>query len=52
MATQGRQTGDGEVVSTVKARQGFLDWPVLKVLLVSTGLVCVAFIVIYFYYVR
>ncbi len=44
------QAGDGEVVSPVKARQGFLDRPVLAVLTISTGLICVAFGFLYFYY--
>lgn len=54
MATQrtGRQVGDGEVVSTIKARAGFLDRPVLTVLVVSTASVCIAFAVLYFYYLR
>lgn len=52
MAIQGtaREPGDGEVVSPVRARQGFLDRPVLAVLVVSTGLVLVAFAFLYFYY--
>lgn len=45
-----RQAGDGEVVSPVKARAGFLDRPVLAVLTISTALVCVAFAFLYFYY--
>jgi hypothetical protein len=54
MAVQGtpRQAGDGEVVSPVKARAGFLDRPVLTVLVVSTALVCIAFAALYFYYLR
>ncbi len=46
MAIQTHTTGTGEkpeVLSPVKARQGFLDRPVLAVLLVSITLVVLGF---------
>lgn len=41
MAT--RHNTDREELTPVEARQGFLDRPVLTILVVSTGLVCVLF---------
>jgi hypothetical protein len=38
-----RQAGDGVVESATEARQGFLDRPVLAVLVVSTGLIVLIF---------
>lgn len=38
-----RQNTDREELTPVEARQGFLDRPVLTILIVSTGLVCVLF---------
>ena len=43
------RTEDGHIVETaVEARAGFLDRPVLAVLVVSTAVVIVAFAMIYF----
>lgn len=52
MTMQGsaRNAGDGKELTPVQARQGFLDRPVLMVLLVSTALICIAFAFLYFYY--
>lgn len=41
MAT--RQSTEREELTPVEARQGFLDRPVLMVLVVSTALVCLLF---------
>jgi hypothetical protein len=41
MAT--RQNTDREELTPVEARQGFLDKPVLAILVVSVGLICVLF---------
>jgi hypothetical protein len=40
--------GSGEVVSTVQARQGVTSGHVRLILAISTALVVVAFVVIYF----
>ncbi len=52
MAIQGtaRNAGDGKELTPVQARQGFLDRPVLAVLIVSTALICAAFVFLYFYH--
>lgn len=38
-----RQKADHEELTPVEARQGFLDRPVLMVLIVSTAMVCLLF---------
>lgn len=50
MQESARNAGDGKVLTPTEARQGFLDRPVLKVLVVSTALICIAFAFLYFYY--
>jgi hypothetical protein len=52
MTMQGsaRNAGDGKELTPTQARQGFLDRPVLAVLVVSTALICAAFAILYFYY--
>ncbi len=50
MNESARHAGDGKELNAVQARQGFRDRPVLVVLTISTLLICVAFAVVYFYY--
>jgi hypothetical protein len=45
-----RRTGTELEVTPTEARQGFLDRPVLVVLIASVALVCVAFAAIFFGY--
>jgi hypothetical protein len=43
-----RQEGENVVETPVEARAGYLDRPVAKVLVISTGLVVVLFAIVYF----
>ena len=45
-----RKEGERVIETAVEARAGFLDRPVMAVLVVSTALVTVLFAVIYFAY--
>jgi hypothetical protein len=43
-----RREGEHVVETPVEARAGYLDRPVAKVLVISTGLVVVLFAIVYF----